>query len=160
MLSALWRLVRVYRTNFILYFGVGGVSALLEWSVFWVGITFTPHHYLIAAFAGFLLATGLNYILSVRFVFRSGRHTPGYELWLTYLVSALGAAGNFAILALLHEGFDTPLLPAKIAATGCAFLWNFIARQFLVFHQDPEGVRGMKHTQPKSTPSTIPTLES
>jgi len=98
---------------------------------------FAQHYalpYLRVAAATFVIATLVNYVLSVRFVFVSGvRFRRRSEIALVFAVSAIGLALNQAILALAVEVARIGLLPAKVAATGTVFFWNYFARRRFVF---------------------------
>jgi putative flippase GtrA len=121
------------------YFFAGGAAALVDWSVFWGLISGLGVHYLIAAVISFMIATLVNYILSVRFVFQSGvRFSRRHETALVYLVSAIGLGINVLVLQLLVSAFSVHLLVAKIAATGVVFLWNYFARAAFIFKSDPK----------------------
>jgi putative flippase GtrA len=121
-----------FQHRFVRYFFVGGTCAVFDYAVF-SALFFSGLHYLIAGAASFVFAVALNYWLSVRFVFRSGRHTRKREIFLVYLVSGIGIALNLAILALLVETYDIHPLLGKIAGTAAVFLWNFSSRYFWIF---------------------------
>jgi putative flippase GtrA len=90
--------------------------------------------YLRVSAATFVLATLVNYWLSIRMVFVSGaRFRRRWEIALVFAVSAIGLGLNQAILALAVERLGTGLFAAKILATGCVFFWNYFARRVLVF---------------------------
>ena len=116
------------------YFLVGGTAAGVDIGLFmvfagWLGMPYQP-----VAAATFTLATLVNYLLSVRFVFVSGRRfARRWELVLVYLVSAVGLAINAAMLWAAVEAAHEPLVVGKLAATGSVFFWNYLARRFLVF---------------------------
>ena len=116
------------------YFLVGGAAAAVDIGLFLalakgLGLPYQP-----VAAATFILATLVNYVLSVRFVFVSGqRFGKRSEIALVYLVSAVGLALNAAILWACVEMAAMGLFAAKIAATGCVFFWNYFARRHLVF---------------------------
>ena len=69
--------------QFVNYFFVGGLAALVEWSAFAVLSYGIQWHYLIATFASFTVATGVNYYLSRR-VFKARRHSVTKEVALVY----------------------------------------------------------------------------
>lgn len=94
------------------------------------------YNYLIVGCMGFTLATALNYFLSIRFVFRSGvRFAKHTELTFIYIVSLLGLVLNQGILYVLVENAGSELMLSKFAATGAVFLWNFSARNLIVFRE-------------------------
>jgi putative flippase GtrA len=133
------RLLWAYRYNvtFIVYFFVGGVSALIEWSAFALAHHAAGLNFIIAAVAGFVVATYANYRLSARYTFFSRGVGHAKEVALVYLVSALAFAVNLGVMAALLELTELPVMAAKILGTGAAFTWNYILRQFVVFDREP-----------------------
>lgn len=119
----------------IKYVGVGGTAALVEWSSFGLLIGLARLHYLIAVAISFIVATGVNYILSGRFVFVRGRHPVHKEFFLLYLVSAIGLVLNLILMSLFVGFLSAPAMPAKIISTGIVFFWNFGARKIWVFEK-------------------------
>lgn len=113
---------------------MGGTAAGVDVGLFTLfarelGLAYQP-----VAAATFLLATFVNYVLSIRFVFHSGsRHGRRREIAMVYLVSAVGLAINAAILWVAIELARLDLLAAKLFATGTVFFWNYLARRLLVF---------------------------
>jgi putative flippase GtrA len=88
----------------------------------------------LAAGSRFVVATLLNYFLSVRFVFVSGlRFGPRWEIAMVFAVSAVGLALNQLILATAVESWGLNLLMSKVVATGSVFFWNYFARRLIVF---------------------------
>lgn len=120
--------------NIVRYFVVGGVCALVDLGIFMLFAQVLGYPYLRVSAASFLIATLLNYFLSVRFVFVSGiRFRRRYEVALVFLVSAIGLGLNQLILALCVEQVGLNLFFSKVTATGCVFFWNYFARRVLVF---------------------------
>ena len=116
------------------YFLVGGAAACVDIGLFAVFAKGLDFPYLRVATASFVLATLVNYWLSVRFVFVSGqRFRRRWEVAMVFAVSAAGLAFNAAILWLAVEFAHFELMVAKLAATGVVFFWNYFARRVLVF---------------------------
>jgi putative flippase GtrA len=116
------------------YFLVGGAAALVDIGLFMLFAGYFAMPYLRVAAGSFIVATLVNYLLSVRFVFVSGqRFGKRWEIALVYLVSAIGLGINQAILAVAVEVAATGLLAAKLTATGIVFFWNYFARRLLIF---------------------------
>jgi putative flippase GtrA len=126
-----------YRAPFIAYFLVGGASALIEWSLFAVLHFGAGLDYPFAAVGAYFLATYANYLLSVRYAFDRRGRSRAAEIGLVYLASALAFAVNLGVMTALVVVLDIPTMPAKILGTGAAFLWNYLLRQFVVFHHVP-----------------------
>ena len=116
------------------YFVVGGTAACVDIGLFMLFAGALGFPYLRVAAVTFVLATLVNYALSVRFVFVSGeRFTRGWEVALVFAVSAAGLALNGAILWACVERLALPLLAGKLVATGSVFAWNYLARRHFVF---------------------------
>jgi putative flippase GtrA len=117
------------------YVGVGGSAALVEWSSFALLVGPAHLHYLAAVTVSFFAATAVNYVLSARFVFVRGRHPAHKELFLLYLVSAIGLVLNLILMSFFVGYLSIHAMPAKIASTGIVFFWNFGSRKLWVFEK-------------------------
>jgi putative flippase GtrA len=117
------------------YFVVGGVSALADWAVFALMLYVFELHYLLAATVSFILATALNYLLSVRYVFGNGRRDRNQRIFLLYAVSIVGVGFNLGLLTVGINFLDLHPMLSKVLATGAVFGWNFVARYYLVFQK-------------------------
>jgi putative flippase GtrA len=120
--------------RFARYFAVGGAAAAVDIGLFLLFADVLGYPYLRVAAGSFVLATLVNYVLSVRFVFVSGqRFSRGWEIFWVYVVSAIGLLINQGVLALAVEVAHVGLLFAKLTATGTVFFWNYLARRAFVF---------------------------
>jgi putative flippase GtrA len=116
------------------YFFIGGIAALTDLSLFFLGAKILGFPYLTVGACSFVVATYANYILSIRFVFQSGiRFNKQHEILLVFLVSGIGLLIHQIALYTGIEAFSLPLMLAKISATGIVFLWNFWARRRFIF---------------------------
>jgi putative flippase GtrA len=118
------------------YVAIGGASALVEWSVFWLLLK-PAAHYIAAAVVAFIVATFVNYLLCVRTIFVSKTKSGWKDAAMVYAASLLALVVNVSTLAVLVRVIGLDPMPAKIAGTGAAFLFNFASRQFLIFGQRP-----------------------
>ena len=117
------------------YFFVGGASAVLEWSIFAVFLYVLEQHYLVSGTFSFVLATGANYFLSVKYVFGAGRYERNKRVLLLYFVSAIGIILNLGILAVGIDRLGGHEMVSKVFATAMVFGWNFASRYYLVFRR-------------------------
>ena len=62
-----------------------------------------------------------------------------WEVALVFAVSAVGLALNRPSSSRAWKRCSFDLLPAKLAATGVVFFWNYLARRILVFGALREG---------------------
>jgi putative flippase GtrA len=116
------------------YFFVGAVAAAVDIGLFALLVHGFGFHYLVVGAVTFILATSVNYALSVRMVFSSGvRFSRPKEVALVFAVSAVGLALNQVILFGGVAGLSLPPVLAKVMATGAVFFWNYGARAHFVF---------------------------
>ena len=116
------------------YFVVGGIATVVDVGLFMLFAQGLGYPYLRVAAATFVVATLVNYVLSVRFVFVSGlKFTRRWEIAMVFAVSAVGLGLNQAILWACVELGGLPLLFSKLAATAVVFCWNYLGRRHLVF---------------------------
>lgn len=91
-------------------------------------------HYLLAGSVGFTAGVAVNYLLSIRYVFRYRRvESAAREFVIFAIVGVAGLALNAAVLALFVDGFGQHYLFAKAVAAGASFLFNFGVRRQLLF---------------------------
>lgn len=116
------------------YFGVGAVAAAVDISLFALFARYLGYNYLVVGFFTFILATAVNYALSIRYVFESGiRFARHHEVMLVFGVSAFGLAVNQLVLYLGVAVVRLDVVLSKIVATGAVFIWNYTARSRFVF---------------------------
>ena len=120
--------------NIIKYFFVGGSAAIVDVGLFFIFAKYLSYPYLLVGFVTFIIATFVNYYLSIKFVFDSGtRFKKQNEIIVIYIVSAISLALNLFLLYIFHETlfFDVGL--SKIVVTGLLFFFNYFIRKFFVF---------------------------
>ena len=136
-MGSFWKLVgfaNTYSTGFFAYLAVGCLSVATEWGTFAIAATVVPP--IEAALLGFVTATGVNFVLSRTYVFRS-RSSWSSELVLVALASAGVFVWNLAVFYVLYDRLGVHMMIAKMAGSGVGFLLNFVARQFLIFSPKP-----------------------
>ena len=119
------------------YFFVGGAAAATDFALFALTIfVLGQEHWFAAGVFGFVVATAVNYALSVRLVFVAGvRFTKTNEIMLVFLVSLIGLVVNQGALWLFYKYAGIHILISKCLATGTAFVWNFIGRNNFIFRE-------------------------
>ena len=121
--------MKIYR-----YAAVGGASALIDFLLFAIFAKILGFNYLLVGAAGFIIATTVNYFLSIRFVFMSGvRFTFHKEILLVFLISLVGLGLNQLVLYFGIGILAWEMLFVKVCATGSVFFWNFGARSYFIF---------------------------
>lgn len=128
--------------QFLSYFCVGGVSALVEWTAFALLLYLLDMPYPIATVLAFIVSTTTNWYLGRSFTFKDSEAYKDKcvkEYLLVFLVSAFGLGFNILLMYFFIDvlGMDTKMLQtaAKVMSTGIVFIWNFLSRKFLIYKE-------------------------
>lgn len=126
--------------QFLSYFMVGGIAAIVEWVMFALFSNVLNIDYLIATCLAFIFSTATNLVLGRLWTFKESKNfegKKGQETAAVFLVSAIGLLFNMGLMYLFVTviGLNTPVLKtiSKIAATGIVFIWNFLIRKFVIY---------------------------
>lgn len=126
--------------QFISYFFVGGVAAIVEWVMFFIFANVLQINYFVSTVIAFIFSTTANWILGRITTFKDNntyKDKKAKEAFLVFIVSAIGLLFNLILMYLLVTvmGFDSSLgkTLSKIAATGIVFIWNFLIRKLVIY---------------------------
>ncbi|MGB3618542.1 MAG: GtrA family protein [Catalinimonas sp.] len=121
-------------TQVVFFVIAGGICALLEFSLLIAMVEVLHVDPLVANPFAFTAAVLLNYVISRRWVFETGRYSKRRELVYFLSVSLMAFAVNQGIFWLLVEGvLSIDYRISKIMAIGGASVFNFFAKKLLVF---------------------------
>ena len=116
------------------YFFVGGISAIIDISLFTIFAGYFKFPWFIVSVITFIIATLVNYFLSIRFVFESGsRYKKHHEILGVFIVSTLALLLNQMFLFIFIEKLNVNLVIAKCITTSILFLWNYYGRKKIIF---------------------------
>ena len=116
------------------YFFVGATAAAVDIGLFSLFAGYFGLPWLPVSIATFCLATFINYLLSIKFVFESGsKHKKHVEIIGVFVVSGLALVIHQLMLYLLIEWFGWHLVISKITATITVFFWNYLGRSRIIF---------------------------
>lgn len=129
-----------FMKQFISYFFVGGIAAVVEWVMFAIFANIAGINYIIATCLAFVFSTAANWILGRIWTFKDNKrydNEKAKEMFLVFAVSAIGLLFNMGLMYLFVTviGLDTAILKtiSKIMATGIVFFWNFFIRKFVIY---------------------------
>jgi putative flippase GtrA len=123
--------------KFVKYFIVGSIAAIVNLIIFFIFAKVMRYNYFVIGALAFIVATFVNYILSIKYVFKSGiRFGKHKELFWIYVVSIIGLIENEIILYLFASLLHIEIMISQIIAVGAVFFWNYIARNSFVFRSD------------------------
>ena len=121
----------------IKYFFVGATAALTDISLFYIFAKLLGYNYLIVAFFSFITATLVNYILSIKYVFKSGiKFSKKKEISLIYAISGIALIINQVSLYILIDLITVEMTLSKVIATIITFFWNYFIRKNYIFKED------------------------
>ena len=118
------------------YFFVGAIAALTDISLFYIFTRLLGYNYLIVAFFSFTIATFVNYILSIMYVFKSEiKFSKKKEISLIYIISGIALLINQISLYILIDLITVEMTLSKIIATIITFFWNYFIRKNYIFKE-------------------------
>lgn len=127
--------------QFISYFLVGGMAAIVEWVMFFSFSTLIGFNYILSTVLAFIFSTTANWILGRLLTFRNSSMSQNKmkEISLVFIVSAVGLSFNLILMYIFVTlmKMDTPILQllSKVGATGIVFIWNFLIRKLFIYRE-------------------------
>ena len=122
--------------EFIKFFGVGGVSTIVDYIIYFLMITL-GFDYVVAIVFGYALGFWVNYTLGRKYVFVEGsKTTSGHSEFIrVFLIAFIGLLLNILIVHMLSVRFFTlDLSYSRIIAIGMVFVYNYSARKLFVYN--------------------------
>jgi putative flippase GtrA len=121
-------------SQIVRYFFVGGIAAIVDIVIFYIFAKYLGFNYLLVGAFGFILATLLNYMLSIEYVFESKvRFTKGAEILWIYVISLVGLFLHLVFLYLFIDLIQLEKMMGKLIAIAGVFLWNYLMRKNFIF---------------------------
>lgn len=113
---------------------IGCITVFLDLTILIILTDFFNVHYLISTATGFIIASCINYILSVKFVFYTGRFKKrSNEIFVFMMVTSLGIILNHIIMYSGHELLLINYKLVKILSLVLVTIFNFLTKKFIVF---------------------------
>jgi len=120
------------------YIIVGGFAFFIDFGLL-IFLTETLNiHYLTSAAISFIAGLGLNYFLSIKWIFQNRKcQNKLNELFFFSVIGVIGLIINEIVLWLFSGTILTfHYTISKVISTAIVFIWNFTARKYLLFNQD------------------------
>jgi putative flippase GtrA len=112
---------------------VGGLSFVLDFIIYYVLTNFFSVYYLIAGFFSFSLSLIFNYLMSMKFVFKSKDDLKKtHEFAIFVILSVMGLGLNLLSLYILVDVFKMNDLIAKVFVAGIVMIFNFVTRKIFL----------------------------
>lgn len=109
---------------------VGGLCFLIDYGVMVALTELCRVPYLVSSGISFTVSVVVNYILSMRFVFRGKKdRSKASELTVFIVLSVIGLGLNQLIMWLATDIFGIFYMLSKIGATAIVMVYNFVTRK-------------------------------
>jgi len=111
----------------------GGTGAIIEIALFILLSEYFSIHYLMANLLAISTAILVNYIISQKWVFESGRYTKEVEIIAFIVISGIIIILNQMLMWGLVDGMEMNERISKVLSIAIVAVINFFAKKFLVF---------------------------
>ena len=116
------------------YTFVGGLASIVDIGVLFVLTRFLGVYYLHSATIAFCCGLSISYILSISWVFHERKFkNKVLELGLFTLIGGIGLVCNGVFIWFFTEYAHLHYLLSKMVSALFVFLWNFLAKKFVLF---------------------------
>ncbi len=118
--------------QFIRYFFVGGVAAVVNIGMLFIFTDVCHIYYLVSNIISFTLGLIINYILSKRLVFQDKILLSASKEFTIYaVIGVVGLGIDTLLVGIFTDTFNIYYMLSKIISTLLVFIWNFGARKGL-----------------------------
>lgn len=111
----------------------GGTGAVIELGLFILFTELLSIHYLIANLVAISIAILVNYLISQKWVFESGRHTKELEVIAFIVISGFIVLLNQLLMWGFVDGLAINEKISKVVSIALVAIINFFAKKYLVF---------------------------
>lgn len=124
---------KAHKSQVFRFLLVGGLCAGVEFLLFALLVHAFQVEYLHANLASLLVAVVLNYIISRRHVFKTGRYSGRVEFIAFAIFSAIGVALNQYLVWWFVEQAKFDVNAGKVLAIGLVAVFNYLTKKHIVF---------------------------
>ena len=118
--------------QFIRYFFVGGVAAVVNIGMLFIFTDVCHIYYLVSNIISFTLGLIVNYILSKLLVFQDKVSLSTSKEFIIYaIIGVVGLGIDTLLMSTFTDTFNIYYMLSKIISTLLVFIWNFGARKGL-----------------------------
>lgn len=130
----------LFLTKLIGYFLVGGLSAIIDTSFFYMAKYHWHFSYIKALVIGFIPGLSINFILCHSLLFVKVKRTL-FGAWVRHLLSSLMSfLFNLSVMMILIEGLSFKhYLAARVIAIICGFFMSFLLIRYFAFKDNLQG---------------------
>lgn len=129
-----WVYLALTKYGQVIKFAIAGAAgAVIEIGLFIFLEDIAGMHYLAANLIAITVAILVNYLISHKWVFESGRHSKPVEFMAFVFLSILVVLLNQTLMWTFVDQFALDSKLSKVAAIVIVAVFNFVAKKYLVF---------------------------
>ncbi len=116
------------------YIMVGVFTASLDFLTLYILVEYNITDYLIAAAIGFILGSSLNYLISIKWVFYSGKFKSRFGEFLLFIIlTSIGLVINQLVMYLSVTSLQMFYMAAKVLSLFVVTVYNYVFKKYVVF---------------------------
>ncbi|SFU48055.1 GtrA family protein [Pontibacter akesuensis] len=124
---------KVQKNQVVRFIAVGAGCAAVEFMLFTLLVDFYNINYLAANLISLLVAVVLNYLISRKAVFESGKHTANVEFIIFVLFTGIGVGMNQFLVWYFVDQVLLDVRLGKVFAIGLVAIFNYFTKKHIVF---------------------------
>ncbi|MCX6803362.1 MAG: GtrA family protein [Candidatus Diapherotrites archaeon] len=123
-----------FRVRFFKYCFGGGISAIVDLSIFYTLNEIIGMYYIFSLICSFVVASGVNFFIQRKFTFKNNYAKKHKQLLVFTVLQAGGLAINASVTALQVEYFGVWPTFAKFCAIFVALIYNYFTSKYITFN--------------------------
>ena len=121
---------------------VGGIAFVADYGSLWCLTEYAHVHHLVSAALAFIIGLAVNYLLSIRWVFKERAYDNKWmEFAIFAIIGVIGLGFNELIIYVVTDLMTLHYMLGKIVSTIIVFFWNFFARKIVLFRKKSNQVK-------------------
>lgn len=113
---------------------VGGIAFVADYSLLYLLTEYCGLHHLLSAAISFVVGLIVNYVLSLRYVFKERSFKDKRMEFAAFaIIGIIGLLLNELILYVSADVCGLHYMIGKVVSTLIVFFWNFLARKIVLF---------------------------
>ncbi len=118
------------------YVFVGGFAFVVDYSLLYILTEFFGIYYLLSATISFIAGLLVNYLLSIRWVFKDSKYeNRTIEFTIFAVIGVIGLLFNAFLMWLATDVIHFYYMVSKLLVAAIIMLWNFFCRKLILFNK-------------------------
>jgi len=119
--------------QYILFFIIGLFCFVIDVSTLWFSKEIVGINVYLSIGIAFIVATYINYLLNIHYVFQNGRHNKVKEVTLFFIAACVSLLITFGSMLLLMEILAMNYIFAKVITVFLVSIFSFSVRKIIIF---------------------------